>query len=256
MKEKMLEGKVAIVTGASRGIGRAISQLFAEEGAKVLMAARRPDVLDIAVKEITEAGGTVKGLPCDVRDHATAKLLFDTAEKEFGPVDILVNNAGRGDMYTIDRLTDENALDVFEIDYFSAMRSCREAVMRWKERGTGVIINISSVNSWRPICGPAYTSAKAAVNMLTTSLTTYLWKTNIRVNAVLPGTTESDASAQWLDGSMPGGYDQMKYSEPYFNTEIPMTKAMDQAYACLYLASDMAVAVRGQMLQVCNGAYR
>lgn len=257
MKAKMLEGKVAIVTGASRGIGLAVSKLFAEEGAKVLMCARRPEVLEQAVQEVTAAGGVAVGVAADVCDHATAKLLFDRAEQEFGPVDILINNAGAGDMYAIDELTDEHLQEVVELDLLSVFRACREAVQRWKARGTGVIINVSSVNSWRPICGPAYTSCKAAVNMLTTSLTTYLSKTDIRVNCVLPGTTDTDAAASWADGTMPGGeIDLFELSKYYFNATLPMTRPLDQAYACLYLASDMGVAVRGQMLQVCNGAYR
>lgn len=257
MDAKLLEGKTAIVTGGSRGIGYAIADVFLQEGANVLISARRPDVVETAVNELKakENGGKIIGIPADVADHDTMKMLFDEAEKAFGDVDILVNNAGRGDMYTIDRLTDENIQEVFEIDLFSAIRGCREAITRWKERGTGSIINISSVNSWRPICGPAYTSAKAGMNMLGTSLAAYLDDSKIRVNTILPGTTDTDAAAAWADGTMEGGPEQFAHGANYLNTNCPMTSPYDQAYAALYLASDYSVAVRGQKIQVCNAAY-
>lgn len=135
------------------------------------------------------------------------------------------------------------------------MRYIREALKIFIPKNEGVIINISSVNGNRPFCGATYTSSKGALNTLTKNVAMRLIDTNIRCNAVAPGATITPAHLANKAGEQPGGNEMLKYSSHYVYFPGPECEAMDQAYACLYLASKMGRAVRGQVLQVCNGAF-
>ena len=159
MDKQMLAGKVAIITGASYGMGQTMAELFAEEGASVVLTARGHDKLDAVVE------------------------------------------------------------------------------------GT------------RPFCGATYTSTKGALNTLTKNVAMRLVDTNIRCNAVAPGATITPAHLANKAGEQPGGAKMLEYSWHYVYFPGPECEAIDQAYACLYLASRMGRAVRGQVLQVCNGAF-
>ena len=118
-----------------------------------------------------------------------------------------------------------------------------------------MIINISSVNGARPFCGAAYTATKGALNTLTKNVAMRLIETNIRCNAVAPGATITPAHIANKAGEQPGGAKMLEYSKHFVYFPGPECEAIDQAYACLYLASKMGRAVRGQVLQVCNGAF-
>ena len=255
MDAKMLDGKVAIITGASYGMGRTMAELFAEEGVSVVITARGKEKLDEVVKAINDKGGKAVGVVADTCSTEDTKRVFDTALREFGDVDILINNAGIGEQKLIDDTDDEWMLYVMNTNLGGPMRYIREALKIFLPKNDGVIINISSVNGTRPFCGATYTSTKGALNTLTKNVAMRLIDTNIRCNAVAPGATITPAHLANKAGEQPGGAEMLKYSGHFVYFPGPECEAIDQAYACLYLASKMGRAVRGQVLQVCNGAF-
>lgn len=252
---QLLEGKTAVVTGASKGIGRAIVELFASEGASVVLTARGKEKLDQAVEAINADGGKAIGVIADSADPTAPARVFSRAIEEFGRVDIMVNNAGFGEMVAIEDASDEHFDEVMQINLFGVFRYCREACRHFMPRGTGVIINVSSVNGTKPVNGVAYTTSKGAVNTMTRNIAIRLTGTGIRCNAIAPGVTDTDAAAAWASGKQVGGSKMLEFAEKYVNLSVPMTKPLDQANAALYLASDMGRAVTGQVLQVDNGGW-
>lgn len=255
MEKQMLEGKAAIITGASYGMGQTMAELFAEEGASVVLTARNRDKLDVVVEGIREKGGKAIGVVADVCSLEDTKKVFDETIKEFGDLDILINNAGIGEQKMIDETDDDWMLHVVNTNLGGPMRYIREALKIFMPKNDGVIINISSVNGTRPFCGATYTSTKGALNTLTKNVAMRLVNTNIRCNAVAPGATITPAHLANKAGEQPGGAKMLEYSGHYVYFPGPECEAIDQAYACLYLASKMGRAVRGQVLQVCNGAF-
>lgn len=255
MQKQMLLGKTAIVTGASYGIGYAVANLFAEEGANVVLTARGQEKLDQAVQEIKDKGYRAVGVVADIGSLDDCKKVFETTIKEFGDVNILINNAGLGEQYAIDDTEDDWMNYILNINVGGPIRYIREALKYFMPKNEGVIVTVSSVNGKRPICGATYTASKGAVDTLTKNVAMRLCETNIRCNAIAPGATETPAAAKWVDGTQPGGDKMLKYAAKYANISLPQTKPIDQAYACLYLASDMGRCVKGQVLQVCNGAF-
>ncbi|HIU26265.1 MAG TPA: SDR family NAD(P)-dependent oxidoreductase [Candidatus Copromorpha excrementigallinarum] len=255
MEKYMLEGKVAVVTGASYGMGQTIAELFAEEGASVVLTARGKDKLDKVVEGIRAKGQKAAGVVADVCSTEDTKKVFETALKEFGRLDILVNNAGIGEQKLIDETDDQWMMYVMNTNLGGPMRYIREALKIFLPQNEGVIINVSSVNGARPFCGATYTSTKGALNTLTKNVAMRLVDTNIRCNAIAPGATVTPAHIANKAGEQPGGAEMLKYSGHFVYFPGPECEPVDQAYACLYLASKMGRAVRGQVLQVCNGAF-
>ena len=255
MDAQMLEGKVAVITGASYGMGRTMAELFAEEGAAVVITARGREKLDEVVQGIRSKGGKAVGVVADVCSTEDTQNVFQTAIREFGDVDILINNAGIGEQKIIDETDDEWMLSVMNTNLGGPMRSIREALKIFLPKNDGVIINISSVNGTRPFCGATYTSTKGALNTLTKNVAMRLIDTNIRCNAVAPGATVTPAHVANKAGEQPGGAKMLEHSGHYVYFPGPECDPIDQAYACLYLASKMGRHVKGQVLQVCNGAF-
>lgn len=255
MERQMLKGKVALITGASYGMGRTMAELFAEEGAAVVLTARGRDKLDAVVAGIRSKGGRAIGITADVCSTEDTKKVFEETLKEFGDLDILINNAGIGEQKLIDETDDDWMLYVMNTNLGGPMRYIREALKVFLPKNEGVIINVSSVNGTRPFCGATYTSTKGALNTLTKNVAMRLIETEIRCNAVAPGATVTPAHFANKDGKQPGGDKMLQYSGHYVNFPGPECDPMDQAYACLYLASKMGRHVKGQVLQVCNGAF-
>jgi len=189
MKEKMLEGKVAIVSGASYGMGQTMAELFAKEGAKVVMTARGQEKLDAAVKSIRDQGYEVTGVVADNKNLDDVKKVIQTALDVYGDLDIVINNAAIGEQKMIDETDDEWLEHVYQTNVFGPFRFIREALKIFLPKNEGCIINISSVNGDRPFCGASYTSSKGAINTLTKNVAMRLIDTNIRINAVAPGAT-------------------------------------------------------------------
>lgn len=255
MERKMLDGKIAIITGASQGIGEAIAELFSEEGASLVLTALEKDKLDKVVKQINEKGGRAIGIIADVGSKEDTERVFKETIKEYGDLDILINNAAIGEQKTIDDTDDEWMQHVININLGGPMRYIREALKIFLPRNEGVIVNISSVNGKRPFCGASYTSTKGAIDTLTKNVAMRLIDTNIRCNAVAPGATITPAHLANKAGEQPGGESMLQYSKHFVYFPGPECEAVDQAYACLYLASKMGKAVKGQVIQVCNGAF-
>lgn len=255
MERQMLKGKVALITGASYGMGRTMAELFAEEGAAVVLTARGRDKLDAVVAGIRSKGGRAIGITADVCSTEDTKKVFEETLKEFGDLDILINNAGIGEQKLIDETDDDWMLYVMNTNLGGPMRYIREALKVFLPKNEGVIINVSSVNGLRPFCGATYTSTKGALNTLTKNVAMRLIETEIRCNAVAPGATVTPAHLANKDGKQPGGDKMLQYSGHYVNFPGPECDPIDQAYACLYLASKMGRHVKGQVLQVCNGAF-
>ena len=255
MDRQMLEGKVAIITGSSFGMGRTMAELFAEEGASVVLTGLEQDLLDEVAAGIRAKGGKAIGIQADVCDPEAAEMVFAKTLETFGDLDILINNAGLGEQKMIEETDDEWALHVTNINLLGPMRYIRHALKIFMPKNEGVIINISSVNGTRPFCGAAYTATKGALNTLTKNIAMRLVETNIRCNAVAPGATITPAHLANKAGEQPGGAKMLEHSGHFVYFPGPECDPMDQAYACLYLASKMGRAVRGQVLQVCNGAF-
>ncbi len=255
MDRQMLEGKVALITGASYGMGQTMAELFAEEGAAVALTARGREKLDSVVEGIREKGGRAIGVTADVCSQEDTRRVFEETVKVFGTLDILINNAGIGEQKMIDETEDDWMLYVMNTNLGGPMRYIKEALKIFLPKNDGVIINISSVNGARPFCGATYTSTKGALNTLTKNVAMRLIDTNIRCNAVAPGATVTPAHLANKKGEQPGGAKMLEYSGHYVYFPGPECDPMDQAYACLYLASKMGRHVKGQVLQVCNGAF-
>ena len=249
MDRQMLEGKVALITGASYGMGQTMAELFAEEGAAVALTARGREKLDSVVEGIREKGGRAIGVTADVCSKEDTRRVFEETVKAFGTLDILINNAGIGEQKMIDETEDDWMLYVMNTNLGGPMRYIKEALKIFLPKNDGVIINISSVNGARPFC------TKGALNTLTKNVAMRLIDTNIRCNAVAPGATVTPAHLANKKGEQPGGAKMLEYSGHYVYFPGPECDPMDQAYACLYLASKMGRHVKGQVLQVCNGAF-
>lgn len=255
--KKLLEGKVAIVTGAGAeiGIGRAISDLYAEEGANLVLTDIDQTTLDAAVASAKDKGVEAIGVIADSSDPAAPARVFKEAIARFGQVDIMVNNAGVGDMVSIEEASDEHFANVMELNLFGVFRYCREAVQHFMPRNEGVIVNVSSVNGHRPICGAAYVASKAGVHNMTLHIAMRFAGTGIRANTIAPGVTDTEAARAWAAGKQTGGGALLEVAGKYANLTVPSTMPRDQAYAALYLASEMGRAVTGQVIQPCNGAF-
>lgn len=251
----MLDGKVAIITGAGKGMGQTMAELFAQEGASVVLTDIDAASLQTVVSGIESRGGRALGIVADVTSPEDTKRVFTTTLEKFGDLDILINNAGIGEQKLIDDTDDEWFDKVSSVNLVAPVRHIREALKIFLPKDEGVIINITSVNGLRPFCGAAYTATKGALNTLTKNVAMRLIHTNIRCNAVAPGSTVTPMHLANKNEQQPGGKGMLDYSQHYVYFPGPECDPLDQAYACLYLASKMGKALRGQVIQVCNGAF-
>jgi NAD(P)-dependent dehydrogenase (short-subunit alcohol dehydrogenase family) len=245
-----LEGKVAIVTGASSGIGYASAALFAREGARVVVAARRRERLDQLVAEIEAAGGQAIAMAGDVRDEDFARTLVDTAVERFGGLDVAFNNAGvLGELGPAHELSLSAWRETIETNLTGAFIGAKVQVPVMLERGRGSIIFTSSfVGHTTGVPGTAaYAASKAGMIGLTRSLAAELGPRGIRVNALLPGGTDTPA------------YEIMA-STPEARSAIAAHHALRRvaspdeiARSALYLASDASAFTTGSALLADGG---
>ena len=194
----MLKGKVAIVTGGTRGIGYAVVKKFLENGAKVVLFGSRQETVDKALGSLKaeNASWEVSGACPSLLDEEAVAIAIDKVKEQFGKVDILVNNAGISDSTPIEQYTAEQFTKVMNLNVNAIMNAIMPTVKIMKAQGGGVIINTSSMVSLsgQP-AGIAYPTSKSAVNALTWSLARELGPSNIRINAVAPGITKTDMVA-------------------------------------------------------------
>ena len=199
--EKRLTGKTAIVTGASRGIGKAIALRLAAEGADTVLCARDESLLKDAVNEIESAGGNASPFAVDLRGMDAAKRVVDFAIDTYREIDIVVNNAGATKRGEFLQLTDENWADGFALKFFGAMRLTREAWPHLKKQG-GSVLNISGVGGRMP--GPQFTiggSVNAALLSFTKAMADIGIRDGVQVNAVNPGSIRTDRFRHMLETS-------------------------------------------------------
>lgn len=184
-----LDGEVALVTGASSGLGAHFAATLARAGAKVVLTARRVDRLEALAREIEAAGGKAAAVALDVRDPASVKACFDTAEAAAGPVSVLVNNAGVTDPAFMTRMTEQQWRNVLDVNLDGVFRVGQEAARRMVAAGTGgSIVNIASIVGLGAIKTlSAYAASKAAVLALTRNWALELARDKVRVNAIAPG---------------------------------------------------------------------
>jgi dehydrogenase/reductase SDR family protein 4 len=241
-----LNGKVAIVTGASRGIGRAIAELFVREGARVVICGRKQETLDQVAAEI---GPAVKPVACHVgRAEQIANLVAITT-KEFGPVDILVNNAATNISFGPCLEIDEAQFDkMIEVNLKSAFRMVQAVAPGMCDRGSGSIINIASIAGLRPqFHSLLYSMTKAALIMLTQSYALELGAKGVRVNAIAPGLIQTALSEHyWKEEAQ---RDSVLGKQPIQRIGQPS----DVAELALLLASEKGSYITGQTLTVDGG---
>jgi dehydrogenase/reductase SDR family protein 4 len=244
-----LEGKVAIVTGASRGIGRSTAELFAREGAAVIICGRKQDALDRVAAELQGLAGRVVPMACHVGRAEDLDRLADTAMSEFGHIDILVNNAGTNIAQgPAVEMTDAQFDKMVEINLKSAYRLTRVVAPGMCERGSGSIINIASIAGLRPqFHGLLDSMTKAALIMLTQSYALELGPRGVRVNAIAPGLVETALSEYyWKD---PARFEPMMQRQPLKHLGQPR----EIAEIALLLASGDSSYMTGQTIIVDGG---
>ena len=244
---KLLEGKVALVTGASRGIGRAIAKKLASHGASVaftyLSGVEQGKALEA---ELAAEGVKVKGYRSDASQFTEAEALITSVLADFGTIDVLINNAGITKDGLLMRMTEEQWDKVIEVNLKSVFNLTKAAIKPMMKAKSGSIINLTSVVGIRGNAGQTnYSASKAGIIGFTKSVALELGSRNIRSNAIAPGFIETE---------MTGQLDEKVVAE--WAAAIPMKragKAEEVADAVIYLASDLSTYVSGQVLQVCGG---
>ena len=245
----LLQGKKAIVTGGTRGIGFAVVQSFLKNGASVALFGSRQETVDkaLAALKAENPDWEVIGMAPDLTDYAAVDAAFAEVEKTFGRIDILVNNAGISAREPLYDYTPEAFEKIMRLNVSAVFNGCRAAAPRMKAQGGGSIINTSSmVSLYGQPSGVGYPTSKFAVNGMTRSLARELGRDNIRVNAVAPGVTRTDMVA-----NLPQEIVQ-RVCAP-----IPlgrMGEPEEVANAFLFLASDMASYITGAILSVDGAA--
>lgn len=242
-----LSGQVAIVTGASQGLGQAIAVELARNGARVACIARNADKLAQTVARIMEVGGSGEVFPCDVKDSDAVNKLVDKVAEDWGRLDILVNNAGITKDTLIPRMTDAEWDDVMDTNLRGAFLFTRAAVRHMMSKRYGRIINMASISGLIGNAGQSnYSASKAGLIGFTRTVSRELAKRKITVNAVAPGFIESEMTAKL-------GADMVKQ---IVKERIPANRVgtpEDVAACVLFLASGAASYITGQTLVVDGG---
>jgi len=250
MKDQLfsLEGKVAVVTGGTSGIGRALSLGLADAGANVIATARRKEQVDDTANEIEARGRKTLRMASDVGDRGTLETLLAAVLERFNKVDILVNCAGMIKRTPTLDLPEAEWTNILNTNLTGTLRACQVFGRHMLERGYGRIINVASLNSFVALSEvAAYAASKAGVASLTRSLAVEWSKKGVTVNAVAPGVFRTDLNAQLLDSTPRGQELLMRTPMGRFG------KTEELVGAVVYLASDSASFVTGQILVVDGG---
>ena len=244
-----LEGKVALITGASKGIGAGIAKRYAKEGAAVILASRSMELLLKVEQEIRDEGSEATTIFMDVTKSDSVNKAVSKAIKKYGRLDVMVNNAGIAMTHPSVSLSDENWKIAIETDLFGIFFGCRAAGKEMMKQGGGSIINITSM--WGISASPnrlAYCVSKAAGNMLTKVLATEWAKENIRVNAIAPGYIQTEMVQDVIDKGM--------LDIEFIEKRTPrgsIGKIEEILPIAVYLASDDASFTTGSVIVVDGG---
>jgi len=244
---KLLEGKTVIITGASRGIGRGIAEVFAKQGANIAFTYRSSDEKAKALEDELSANGCkVKGYKSDASNFEAAQQLAVDVLEEFGSIDVLVNNAGITKDGLLMRMSENDFDSVMDINMKSVFNMTKAVLRPMLKQRKGSIINMSSVVGVKGNAGQAnYSASKAAINGFTKSTALELGSRNIRCNSIAPGFIETEMTDAL-------GEEQIQE----WRNAIPLKRGgttEDIANSALFLASDMSAYVTGQVLHVCGG---
>jgi NAD(P)-dependent dehydrogenase (short-subunit alcohol dehydrogenase family) len=243
-----LEGKIAVVTGGTSGIGRALSLGLADAGADVVATARRQQQVEETAAAIEERGRRTLRLASDVCDRVSLEQLLAATLDKFGKVDILINCAGRIKRTPTLTMPEEEWTSILDTNLTGTLRACQVFGKPMLERGYGRIVNISSLNAFVALSEvAAYAASKAGVGSLTRSLAVEWSKRGVTVNAIAPGVFRTELNAQLLDSTPRGQELLMRTPMGRFG------KTEELVGAAIYLASDAASFVTGQTLVVDGG---
>lgn len=247
---KALENKVAIITGAGSGMGKAMALLFAAEGAKVVVSDIKTDRVTSVVKEIESAGGTAVGIVTNVSKEEDVKKMVDLSISSFGRLDILVNNAGVMDDFTpAGDVSNELWNKVIGVNLNGPFYSCRLALPYMIKQGKGVIINVSSIGGLEGArAGAAYTASKHGLVGLTKNIGFMYSTKGIRCNAIAPGGVNTNI----MEGANPNkfGYERMSTG---MSSNIRMAEPSEIANLALFLASDKSSNINGAVITADGG---
>lgn len=244
---KLLEGKVAIITGASRGIGSGIAKIFAQQGAQVAFTYSSSAESALALeKELLAFGSKAKGYQSNAANFEEAQKLVDDVLADFGTVDILINNAGITKDNLLMRMSEEDFDKVIEINLKSVFNMTKAVQKIMLKNRAGSIVNMSSVVGVKGNAGQAnYAASKAGMIGFTKSIALELGSRNIRCNAIAPGFIETEMTAKLNEDVVKGWRDA-----------IPLKRGgspEDVANVCVFLGSDMSAYVTGQVINVDGG---
>ncbi|AZA81382.1 3-oxoacyl-[acyl-carrier-protein] reductase [Chryseobacterium lactis] len=243
---KLLEGKVALITGATRGIGKGIAEMFAQQGAKVAFtyagSVDKAKELEAALSSVTQ----IKGYQSDASDYDAAQKLVDEVMTEFGQIDILVNNAGITKDNLLLRMSKEDWDQVIKVNLDSVFNLTKAVIKPMMKARSGSIINMTSVVGVKGNAGQAnYAASKAGVIGFTKSVALELGSRNIRCNAIAPGFIETEMTAVLDEKTVQG-----------WREGVPMKRGgqpEDIANACVFFGSEMSAYITGQTLNVDGG---
>lgn len=247
-----LKNKVAVVTGASKGIGASIAKHFAAAGAKVVVNyASSKEGADKVVKEITDNGGIAIAVQADISKEADVTRLFEETKRAFGSLDILVNNAVSQGYAPIEQISVADFHQSFNVNVLGSILTIQAALKLFGGKG-GNIINISSGASKYPLPNASlYSATKAALDAFTIALSKELGAKNVRINSILPGATETE-------GAISAGVTAGSEYEKMFIANTPLGRRgqpEDIAKAAVFLASDDAAWITGEQISVSGGMY-
>ena len=250
-----LKGKVAIITGASEGLGRATAEKFAQCGARVAMCARRPDVLDAAAQAIQKASGAeIMALPTDVTKLDQVEKFVGEVVGRWGGVDFLLNNAGTSSAAPFEKVEDDTWLYDFDSKVMGAIRFCRLVIPSMKARGGGAIINVTTIGGKIPLANSLPTSMSRAAGInLTKSLSREYAADQIRVNTICLGVVKS---GQWTRRFKGGDLDTF-YAQMAKERGVPLGRlgeAEEFADLVAFLASERAKWITGTAINFDGGA--
>lgn len=238
----LLPDRVALITGASRGIGKAVAETFVAEGAKVVLVARSESIHEFA-RSLTDGGAVAEAIQGDINDDATVRACIKSCRNQHGRIDVLVNNAGAMTQSVLGMISLEDARNLMEVNVLATVNLTQYAIRLMKTSGS--IINIASI-AWRGLVGSsAYSAAKGGVVGFTLSAAKELAPRHIRVNAIAPGYIDTELTRNLAPENREQALSTIRMGR--------IGEAQDVANAAMFLASDLSSYVTGQVLGVDGG---